>query len=751
MRRNADRTVWVLLASLLFGLLAAIAPAAMAQASKPAAPAQAEEKKQGTGVVPPGVKLAPRMPAAGPARPFHFPQAATKTLANGLRVFVITDHRQPAVAARLVLTGAGYTQDPEGLAGVAEMTESMLTQGTEKRSAQEIAQAIDFVGGSLRAQAAPDSTYVTVSVVKKDIDLGMDLLSDVVLHPSFKKEELDRQQQQALSGLEVGYSDASYLATAVFPRIVYGASPYGLPGDGTPDSVRKFDRDALVHFHDTYYAPNGALLAFAGDITPAVAFVAAEKYFGGWPKKDLPAARMAVPEPSSGLRIVVVDKPDAVQTQIRVGRLGIARNNPDYIPLYVTNRIFGGGYNSRLNTEVRINKGLTYGANSVFASNKFAGVFAAGTSTRTEATVEATKLIVDLIARMSNGEVTPAELNFARDYLAGVYPIQSETAEQVADRVLTVAEFGLPEDYNETYPQRIREVDAAAVKKMAGHYFDAKNLDLVLVGNASKFRDDLKKAFPTAKYEELPADQLDLLSPNLRKAAKAAPAATPESLERGRAILLAAAKAAGGDAIGKIDSIELSSTGSSTGPGGQEITTDLKLTVAYPDRIRLEQKLPFGTVVLGFDGKSGWLVSPQGAMDLPPNFFGELQRGIALAGAVGLYREALAGKIEAQFIGEEEIEGKKTVGVQWNAPFGEVKLYFDPETHLLVAARFRQLTQQGPTDAEQRWSDYKSVEGLQLAHASTVFHEGAKFSSSTLKEVKLNTKPDAAIFEKPKQ
>jgi zinc protease len=495
------------------------------QAPPPATQASATpDQKNGTGVVPSGVKLAPEIPAAGAPTQFHFPQAATKMLANGLRVFVVTDHSEPAVAARLVTMSAGSTKDPKGMPGVAQMTANLLTQGTAKRSAREIAEAIDFIGGSLEASAGKDSTDVSLDVVKKDLPAGLDLMSDVVLHPAFRAEELERQRQQLLSGLTVQYSDPEYLASAVFSRTIYGSSPYGWPEEGTPETVKKFDPDTLRKFHDANYAPNQSLLAFAGDITPEEAFAAAVKYFGAWPKLDVAAAVPTAPEASAGMHIWLIDKPDATQTQIRAGKLGIRRGDPDYIPVVVMNRIFGGGYNSRLNTEVRVKKGLTYGAFSSFTPHRTAGSFSVSTFTRTEATVEAAKLVVDLISQMSTGDVTPKEMDFARDYLAGVYPIQSETAEQVADRVLTVAAYGLAADYNSTYPDKIRSVTSAQVRDMSQRYLSAKNLDLVFAGNVGAFREALKKAFPDAKFEEIPLDQVDLLAPDLRQA-KQAPAA----------------------------------------------------------------------------------------------------------------------------------------------------------------------------------------------------------------------------------
>lgn len=489
--------------------------AASAPAGKQSSPTPADH---GTGIVPPGVKLVPTMPGAGAPKTFQFPTAATKTLPNGLRVFVVSDHAEPSIAAQLLIMSAGSIQDSPSNPGIAEMAANMLTQGTEKRSAKDIAEAIDFVGGSLGASAGKDATTVSLNIVKKDLDLGFDLMSDVVLHPAFQADELDRQRQQLLSGLEQEYQDPDYLASVAFARVVYSGSPYGLPGEGTAETVQKFDRDQLAKFYVANYAPNQSFLAITGDITPEQAFAAAEKYFGAWPKVSSTAAVPPAPTAQTGQHIWLIDKPDAVQTQIRAGKLGIRRGDPNYIPVEVMNRIFGGGYNSRLNTEVRIKKGLTYGANSTFSPHRYTGAFLVGTYTRTAATVETTKLVVDLVSQMSTGDVTPQEMNFARDYLAGVYPIQSETAEQVAGRILTVAAFDLPADYNSTYPDKIRSVTSAQVKAMAQQYLSTKDFDIVLVGNVSAFRDALKTAFPNAQYVEIPFDQLDVLAPGLRKA-----------------------------------------------------------------------------------------------------------------------------------------------------------------------------------------------------------------------------------------
>jgi len=734
-----------------FGLfLLVIAPAVMAQQQSSSTHASADqERKTGDGVVPPGVKLIPQMPPAGPPRPFEFPNAAEKTLANGLRVFVVTDHKEPAVAARLLIMSAGSIKDPANSPGVAEMTANLLTQGTEKRSAKDIADAIDFVGGSLNASAGKDGTTVTLGVVRKDLDLGLDLMSDVVLYPAFKAEELDRQRQQLLSSLTVQYSDPQYLASAVFSRAVYGNSPYGLPGEGTPETVQKLNRDELAEFHGANYSPGDSFLAFAGDVTPDEAFAAAEKYFGVWTKKNISSNAPVLPSSLSGKHVFLIDKPDAVQTQIRAGKLGIRRGDPHYIPVEVMNRIFGGGYNSLLNTEVRVKKGLTYGAYSQFAPHLYAGAFFVGTFTRTEATVEATKLVVDLLSKMSAGAVTPQQLNFARDYLAGVYPIQSETAEQVADRILTAAIFGLPPDYNRTYPDKVRGVTSSQVDEMAKRYLSTDDLDIVLVGNISAFRDALKKDFPQAVFDEIPFDQVDILASDLRKPKSAEAPATPESLERGKNILQAAANAAGGNALTAVKSIIMTENGKQFSPRG-EVPVTVKWTISYPDRSHGDVSYGGQSITQICDGKSAWIAVGAQSHDVS-RVLGEFERGIALfGGGWGLYQGVLSGKIAGNFIGETEVDGKKTEGVAVQAPFGNVELFFDPATHLLAAARFESVTPQGMVASEQRWSDYRTVGGRQFAFSTVSYRGGAKFMESTVSDVQVDSPVNDSLFAPPK-
>jgi zinc protease len=733
---------WVVVAFATF----AVSPRrAVAQGSS--AP-QTQQKPAAPAASAPAAQLVAQMPGAGPAKNYAFPPVATRTLANGIRVFVISSPAMPAISVRLLLTSAGSVNDPKAKPGIAAMTAALLNQGTAKRNAQQIAEAIDFVGGSLSANAGEDATDIDTTVVKKDFDLAMDLLSDITLHPNFRADELERQRQQLVSSLQVSYDDADYLASAAFQRIVFGDHPYGLPTEGTPGSANTMTRDDIVHFWDTYYSPGAALLAFSGDISPDAAFAAAEKYFGAWQSKTAPPAPPPASRVSAGVHITVIDKPDAVQTQIRVGKTGVRRNDPDFVPLYVADRVFGGSYNSRLNTEVRVKKGLTYGANSVFDTRMLAGSFEASTFTRTEATLEATQLIVDLMKSMATGNVKADELGFAQDYLVGVYPIQTETPDEVAARVLMVAHFDLPADYNQTYQARIAGITLEQVNAVASRYFDPTSLDIVLAGNASQFRDGLKKAFPSATYDEIPAAQLDLTQPNLRKYTETISPSTPETLAQGKELITAAAQAAGGDALAKVQSLEATASGRAS-VGGTEVPVEAKLYVIFPDRLRVDTKLPFGDVTQGYDGKNGWLGNPQGSQAVPPEMTAEFARSILLVGGVGLFRDALADKLQAQALGDRDLMGQKVLGVAITDGDLRVTVYLDPSTHLLMGARFNQETQQGKVEAVEIWSDFHDVQGMKFPFHSVTYRDGVKFSESTIQDVKTNTNPNPSLFVKP--
>jgi zinc protease len=322
-----------------------------------------------------------RPPQPLPAREVKFPPYEIRTLDNGLRVLTILHHEQPVVTMRLIV-GAGAAEDPQGKAGLANLLGSLLDQGTATRTAQEIADQIDTIGGALGTGSGSDLSFANIVVMKDSFATGMELLADVVRNPKFDVEEIDRQKQQAISSLQVNATDPDFVASAVIDRLIYGFHPYGMPGSGTPETLAGIGRDDLVAFHRRYFVPNNMILAVVGDTTADEAFGTVEKVFGGWPRGELSLPKPIDP-PMPTRRIVVIDKPDAVQTEIRIGQLAIPRNHRDYLAWDLAVKILGGEGANRLHQELRSKRGLTYGASAETQAMKQAGDYVAETDTRT--------------------------------------------------------------------------------------------------------------------------------------------------------------------------------------------------------------------------------------------------------------------------------------------------------------------------------------------------------------------------------
>ena len=396
-------------------------------------------------------------PAPLPAVEVSFPPYEVRTLDNGMQVVVVLHHEQPVVSVRL-LVGAGSVHEPPAKAGLATLLASLLDQGTTSRSAQDIAETIDTIGGGLGVGSGSDLTYVNAVVMKDSFELLMNLVSDVVRNPSFVPQEIERQRQQVLSSLQVSMEDPDYIAGVVFDRLVYGFHPYGRPQSGTLESLPSITQADLRGFHDVYFAPNASILAVVGDLTADEAFDAAERIFGDWPRKTIPAFELSEPPPPTH-RVVIIDRPGAVQTQIRVGHLGVSRRNDDYLSLNVLIRVLGGEGSNRLHRVLRADRSLTYGAEASMHTLQLIGDFEAQTSTRSEATAEALRLTIEEFWRLQRQRVGPRELAGVQAYMLGSFPLQIETPDAIALRVLNILFYGLDLGELTTYRQRVSGVD----------------------------------------------------------------------------------------------------------------------------------------------------------------------------------------------------------------------------------------------------------------------------------------------------
>lgn len=686
-------------------------------------------------------KVAPPPPTA--PRPFEFPKHVAKKLSNGLTVFVIEDHRLPLVSYTLELLAGGSSQSPDK-AGLATMTATMLREGTATRTSQQISKLVDNAGGSLGASADDDVTSITASFMKSYADLGMDLLSDVAIHPKFADEELTRQRQQALSGLQVQYNDPEYLAPLSSARAILGTHPYAYPGDGTPETLKNLKREEMAAYHKRFFAPSNAYLAIAGDLTPDEAFAKAEKYFGKWSNEFAPPAPLPAP-PAPAASVLVVDKPSAVQTQIVVGHVGVPRNHPDYLALQVANQIFGGSFNSRLNMKLRANEGLTYGARSSLEANRQAGMFVVSTFTRTEKTADALKMIFDLLKEWRANPATLQELNEAKGFLIGSFGVNLETAGAVAGRVLTSAVYGLPADYWTSYRDKVQAMTLEQIKSAVERHILPDRMTVTTVGNAKGFTPALA-AFGAPRV--ISGDDLDLIAPDMVRK-KEAVVATAETAARAKQIVDAAAAAHGGRAA-LLGIKDLTSKGPMklVTPQG-EMSAETMEEVLYPNHYKLTLAIGAMQIVQATDGEAGWMAQGTMSRALPAEMGKAMALGAPAAAGVGLLATILAGKAEAIALPSVEWNGKKFDAVAWKSGDDGAKILFDPETHRIARISMRMPSMQGPQDTDTDLGDYRDVSGVQLPFLETVYQSGQKAGERTITERKINSGLNPEIFKKP--
>ena len=453
-------------------------------------------------------------PPAQP-RPLQIPKPAEKTLANGLRVIVIEKKGVPLVAARLLIKNGGEA-DPANLPGLADFTASLLTKGTTTKSAEQIARGVEALGATLETGAGWDESSADVSVMSSKLAQALGFLADVVRHPTFKQEEIDRLRQQNVDALSVAMKQPGRLASFVMSRAIFGTTAYGHYLGGTPQSLTRIKRDDIVAFHRNYYRPDNAILVLGGDIAPAKAFATAQVLFGGW--KPAPNSHHASPAPAKEFpppHVIVVDMPAAGQAAVVAGRPGLRRNDPAYHLSLVTNSILGGGYSSRLNEEIRIKRGLSYGANSSFDLRRDVGPFIASVQTKNESAGEVAGLVVDELNKLGTTPVEDAELGPRKAVLIGGFGRQLETNSGLVGRIGTLALYGLSLDEINRYISGVQAITAADIQKFAGAHLRGNDGSLVIVGDAKKFLPKLQERFK--QVEVIPIDELDVNSPTLRK------------------------------------------------------------------------------------------------------------------------------------------------------------------------------------------------------------------------------------------
>ncbi len=421
-------------------------------------------------------------PPLGPPPELHLPAIQHFTLANGLPVVLLEKHTLPLLQVE-VLVRAGSAVDPAEKSGLASMTAAMMEEGAGSRNSLEFADAVDFLGASISAFAGWHSSGVSLHTPVAKIDSALSLFADAVLRPRFPADELERQRKERLTTLAQWHDEPSEIASILFQKTVFGASsPYGHPSLGDEKSLRSFTVDDVRRFHEQYFHPNNATIIVAGDVTRDDIRGRLETLFGAWKPAETPSTPFPDSRQVDSLSILLVDKPDAPQSEIIIGRLGTTRMTPDYFPLQVMNTILGGSFTSRLNQNLRETHGYTYGAGSGFDYRLHPGPFAAQAAVQTAVTDKSlTEFFRELRGILS--PVSEDELERAKNYLTLRYPRNFESLEAIANRLSDLVVYGLPDSYFNEYASAIRKVSRNDVERVARQYIDPSRVCVVVVGD----------------------------------------------------------------------------------------------------------------------------------------------------------------------------------------------------------------------------------------------------------------------------
>ncbi len=424
-------------------------------------------------------------------------------LKNGLTVLLMERHQVPLISLNYVVR-SGSAADPKGKEGVAMSAAALLRKGTKTRSADQISQQLDFIGGSFAASAGPDYSAGRAEFMKKDITQGLELVADLLTNATFPQDEVKKFTSQRIDGVRAAKDRAQGVIPQYFDAFLFGSHPYARPVGGDEKSLAAITRDDIASFYQSSYAPGNTILAVVGDFNAAEMEKMISDRFAAWSAKGAAPAAVPAPVPVTGKRLLLVDKPDSTQTYFMIGNTGISRTNPDRVAIEIVNTLFGGRFTSMINSALRIRSGLTYGAHSEFDMMKQPGPFYISTYTRNESTEKAIDMTLDVLRQLHEKGITEEELKSAKEYIKGTLPPQRlETNDQLAALLTELQFYGLSDSEINDYYAKVDAMTLADSQRIIKQYFPQENLVFVLIGKAGDIGSVAKKYAPEMKSKSI--------------------------------------------------------------------------------------------------------------------------------------------------------------------------------------------------------------------------------------------------------
>lgn len=628
-----------------------------------------------------------KAPEPAPAPKINIPVPTTFTLDNGLKVFVVENHKLPRVAFSLQLDRGPIHENDK--AGLADITGQLLRHGTTNRDKAKLDEEIDFIGASLSTY----STGIYASSLTDHTDKLLDLMTDVLYHPAFKAEELEKIRKQTLSSLAASKDEPNSIASNVYGAVLYGKDhPYGEIEDEA--TVKNIKLEDCKNYYNTYFKPNIGYLAIVGDITPKDAKKLAKKYFGDWKSGEVKKEELTHPEQPAATTVALVDRPSSVQSVIRVGYpIDLKPGQPDVIKATVMNQILGGGFSSRLMQNLREDKAYTYGARSSVDSDPYIGNFTASASVRNEVTDSAVTQFMYELKKIHNGEVSDKELNAAKAYLSGSFGRSLENPQTIARFAINTARYNLPKDYYANYLKNVDAVTKADVKAMSEKYILPNHAYILVVGKGDEIKDKLKQFGPVVLYDREGNE------------VKASDNAIPAGMT-GDKVIANYVKAIGG--ADKINNIKTMAMEMSADVNGRTIN----INMYRKENGAFQQETSMGSMVLSktvFDGEK-MMVTAQGQTK---EVTGEKLKEAMYDAGIVPEMNYMDNDIKTELKGVSDVDGTKAYRVEVTYPTGKTKTdYYAVDTFYKLKEEQTVDTPRGKVTVGTAYSDYKEVKGV---------------------------------------
>ncbi len=682
---------------------------------------------------------APLAAQKGPKGPFDFPKlnplknppVTQVTLKNGIKLFLIEDHRFPTIdMSGMFFASSAF--EPAEKAGLAALTGTVLrTGGTEKMSGDQIDRELETMAASIETSISDESGSIHTSMLKEDLDKVLPILADILRRPVFDPEKIDLARIEARTDISRRNDDIGQIADREFIKVIYGAqSPYARQSEyATIDAI---GRDDMVAFYKAYFHPDNMWLAVWGDFNSKQMIRKIDAVFGDWPASGLKLP--ALPEVNYEFKSTVnyIEKTDVNQSNIVVGHIGGLLSDPDYAVLSVMNRILSF---DRMFKRIRTDEGLAYSVWGYYGSGyKVPGAFSAGAQTKSESTAKAIAIMLDEMKRIRSVEVSDEELKRAKDQFLNTYVFQFDSRAKIIRNLLQLAYYGYPLDFSEQLIKKIEAVTKADVLQAAKKHLRPEQVQILVVGQQADFDKPLSTFGPV--------NPIDIAIPV--PAGESAPEATPESLAQGNELFAKAIAAMGDPArIKTVRSVRVTGDLTQSTPMG-DMTMAAEIVTVYPDKVLLALDTPGGKMTMVINGARGVIKMPQGSMPLPEAQSKSIRENI---GRDLYYVWQNAGQYRFQALGVKQFAGLEALGLLVTAPGVSFHLFLDPQTLLPRGNSYQTVTQEGPATVEERVSDYREVEGIQMPFQSESYAKDKKASAQAVKKIEINPELGADLFQ----